>query len=204
MNEKVLAFSVGMSHSRAATVFADGKVASAPCAKTRGPLWFSQDLILKSGAEEHKVGRKLKSKLFLNKSRETVTRAFISFCRGTNRKSPPNIIKKVKKVPTRPTCTKNLNLKLRSNSIESKIITKGEHWRGQLCSRTHIHTQADVQGVSIIGGDKVCSSLTAVIQHKVILGVTVLLRAACNEDIIVAKEVLQAGDLKDRGHIHTG
>lgn len=56
----------------------------------------------------------------------------------------------------------------------------------------------------MMGGDKVWSGLTAVIQHKIILGITVLLRAACNEDVIVAKEVLQAGDLKDRGHIHTG
>lgn len=64
-----------------------------PEQRQEGLFGFLQDLILKSGAEEHKVGRKLKSKLFLKKSREAVTRALISFCRGTNRKSPPNIIR---------------------------------------------------------------------------------------------------------------
>lgn len=63
-----------------------------PEQRQEGLFGFLKDLILKSGAEECKVGRTLESKLFLNKSRETVTRAFISFCSGTNRKSPPNII----------------------------------------------------------------------------------------------------------------
>lgn len=63
-----------------------------PELRQEGLFGFLKDLILKSGAEERKVGRTLESKLFLNKSRETVTTALISFCSGTNRKSPPNII----------------------------------------------------------------------------------------------------------------
>lgn len=63
-----------------------------PGQRQEGLFGFLKDPILKSGAEERKVGRTLESKLFPNKSRETVTRAFSSFCSGTNRKSPPNII----------------------------------------------------------------------------------------------------------------
>lgn len=44
-----------------------------------------------------------------------------------------------------------------------------------------------------------CYSLTAVIQHKVILCVAVLLWATCYEDVIVPKEVLQAGNLEEGG-----
>lgn len=43
---------------------------------------------------------------------------------------------------------------------------------------------------------KAGGSLTAVIQHKVVLGITVLLWAARNEHVVVPEEVLQAGDLK--------
>lgn len=41
-------------------------------------------------------------------------------------------------------------------------------------------------------------SLTAVIQHEVILSIPVFLRPTCNEDIIIAKEVLQARHLDSK------
>lgn len=47
MNEKVPAFSVGELHNSGAPDFANGGAASVPCAKTRGPLWFSQTSFLK-------------------------------------------------------------------------------------------------------------------------------------------------------------
>lgn len=43
--------------------------------------------------------------------------------------------------------------------------------------------------------EKFISLLTAVIQRKVILGVAEFLRSACNEDIVLAKEILKAGHL---------
>lgn len=43
--------------------------------------------------------------------------------------------------------------------------------------------------------EKFFSLLTTVIQRKVILGVAEFLRSTCNEDIVVAKEILKAGHL---------
>lgn len=40
--------------------------------------------------------------------------------------------------------------------------------------------------------------LTAVIQHEVILSISVFLRPTCNEDIIISKEVLQARHLDSK------
>lgn len=106
-----------------------------PKQREEGLFGFLKDLILKSGAEEPKVGRKLKSKLFLNKSRETVTKAFISFCRRTNRNSP----QRSRKLQLNTLQPKIVNLKCRFNSIESKWITEGEHGRGEFCAHAGMH-----------------------------------------------------------------
>lgn len=44
-------------------------------------------------------------------------------------------------------------------------------------------------------GQKSYGSLTAKIQHKVVLCITVLLWTTCNEHIIIPKKILQAGNL---------
>lgn len=37
--------------------------------------------------------------------------------------------------------------------------------------------------------------LTVVIQREIVLSVAKFLRSACNEDVVVAKEILEAGNL---------
>lgn len=77
-----------------------------------------------------------------------------------------------------------------------------EGWRERTMRTTHTHkptnTHTDVKLVLVRPtSHKGCGSLTAVIQHKVVLGIAVLLRAARYEYVVVPEEVLQAGNLEE-------
>ena len=66
-----------------------------------------------------------------------------------------------------------------------------KNWRGE----EHKHTNDELVYVRPTS-HKGCGSLTAVIQHKVILCIAVLLWTARDEHVVIAKEILEAGNLE--------